>query len=216
MANLVTIFLASLGIGLTGAIMPGPLLALTVKESVGRGKTAPLWLACGHSICEMAMVAALVGGVMKLVSVNQLTGPVGLLGGAMLLWMGIGAFKEVRGGSILDASMSQGGAHSLVLGGAAVSVLNPYWTVWWLTAGLAQVIIARKAGAAGVISFYAGHISADFLWFGLVGLLAGSGKRMLDGRLYRRVLQACGMFLLIFGLLFATYGVRTLHSVFIQ
>ncbi|GAB4353200.1 MAG: LysE family transporter [Candidatus Abyssubacteria bacterium] len=214
MTNLVAIFFASLGIGLTGAIMPGPLLALTVKESLSHGKTAPLWLACGHSLCELVMVAALVGGVINLFSVNALTGPVGLLGGAMLLYMGIGAFKEVRAGSIPDTSSTPINARNLLLGGAAVSVLNPYWTVWWLTAGLAQVVIAQKAGEIGIISFYAGHISADFLWFGVVGLVASSGTRMFEGKLYRGVLQACGIFLFVFGLVFAIYGMKTLHSVF--
>jgi threonine/homoserine/homoserine lactone efflux protein len=217
MENLALIFVTSLGIGLTGAVMPGPLLALTLKESLSRGKWSALWLASGHSFLELLMVGALVGGLSRLVSADAIAGPVGLLGGAILLWMGVGAIRQTRGGGrLIDDSASPNGPHSLLVSGAAVTIANPYWTAWWLTAGLALVLFAAKAGLVGIVVFYLGHISADFLWFGLVGLVVGSGRRMLEAKLYRHMLQACGAFLLLFGLLFVGYGGRLIHSTLVR
>ena len=67
MIELVLIFSASFVIGLSGAVMPGPLLALTLKESLSRGGVAALWLSGGHSFCELLLVTAIVAEISKLV-----------------------------------------------------------------------------------------------------------------------------------------------------
>ena len=217
MDNLAIVFLTSLGVGLTGAIMPGPLLVLTIKESLGVSKWAALWLSGGHSFCELFMVAVLVGGLSRFITVDPVVGPVGIVGGAVLLWMGICAFTHppTRMNSFNDPAL-QNRAHNLLIGGAAVTVANPYWLLWWLTAGLALVLVASKAGIAGIIVFYVGHISADFLWFGFVGLMVGSRRQMLGTNLYRHMIRACGAFLLLFGLLFVGYGTKLVHSTFVH
>jgi threonine/homoserine/homoserine lactone efflux protein len=217
MESLVGIFFTSLGIGFTGAIMPGPLLAVTLKESLSRSKWSAIWLATGHALCELVMVGLLATGLSRLFSGEAVIGPVGLLGGALLLWMGIGAIRQpAPGPEALKDSAPPKGVHNLLFSGAAVTLSNPYWTLWWLTAGLTLVLIAAKAGPTGIFVFYLGHILSDFLWFGAVGVAVGSGKRFLEGRPYRLVIQTCGVFLLLFGVYFIGYGGKILHNVWTQ
>jgi threonine/homoserine/homoserine lactone efflux protein len=217
MDSLAAVFFTSLGVGLTGAVMPGPLLVFTLKESLNGGKWAALWLSAGHSFCELLMVAILVAGLSRFISVDPIVGPVGIIGGAVLLWMGYSAFKPLPTDVTPIDHPSRGNrAHTLVLGGVTVTVANPYWLLWWLTAGLALVLVAAKMGLAGITAFYFGHISADFLWFGFLGLVVGSRRQMLGANLYRHMIRVCGVFLLLFGLLFVGYGSRLVHSTFIQ
>ena len=139
MNDLAVIFIASFGIGFSGAVMPGPLLALTLKESLNRGKLAALWLSSGHSLCELIIVGALVGGVSRLISVDKIVGPVGIIGGGILIWMAWGAFGQA--GTIAEPAADDFGSpsrvRSLIFGGAAVTISNPYWLLWWLTVGIA-------------------------------------------------------------------------------
>jgi threonine/homoserine/homoserine lactone efflux protein len=217
--ELVGIFLTSLGIGFTGAVMPGPLLAVTLKESLSRSKWSSVWLSSGHALCELVMVGVLATGLSKLVSGDAIVGPVGLVGGAILIWMGIGALKQppYQQDAIQDqGSNVRAARHTLVLRGSAVTVSNPYWTIWWLTAGLTLVLVAAKAGPAGIVAFYFGHILSDFLWFGSVGVLIGSGKRFFTGGVYKLIIQTCGIFLLFFGISFIGYGGKMIHSVWIH
>ncbi len=213
---IVMIFIMSLGVGLSGAMTPGPLLALTMKESMSGSRGAALWLSGGHSLCELVMVGALAAGVTQLVSVDKISGPIGLLGGLILIWMAFGTFRQSAAITSMDQiSVLPRRPRSLFIGGAAVTVSNPYWTVWWLTAGLTLLLMAAKAGPAGIASFYVGHISADFLWFGFVGFVVAWRSHMLSGKVYQRILQGCAAFLLVFGLLFGVYGFRMLHSTFL-
>jgi threonine/homoserine/homoserine lactone efflux protein len=213
METVIGIFFTSLGIGFTGAVMPGPLLALTLKESLSHGKWSALWLSTGHALCELIMVSALALGLSRMVSGETITGPVGLLGGAILVWMGIGALRQpLTEANITETIKSPQRLHNLLLHGSAVTVTNPYWTIWWLTVGVGLVLIAAKLGPLGIIAFYIGHILADYLWFGGVGLTVGSGSRFLEGKPYRLAIRACGIFLLLFGAFFIRYGARIVQA----
>jgi threonine/homoserine/homoserine lactone efflux protein len=215
MIDLVVIFVASFGICFTGAVIPGPLLALTLKESVNRGKAAALWLSGGHSLCELVIVGAIAAGASRMISVDKIVGPVGILGGAIIIWMAVDAFRQAKSVAEPEAigqdALSE--SRGLIVGGAVVTVSNPYWLLWWLTVGIALLLNAvEAAGPAGIVSFYVGHISSDFLWFGFIGFLVGRRRQMLSARLYRRIIRACAYFLLGFGALFAVYGVRMVRS----
>jgi len=219
MIDLAVIFVASFGIGFSGSVIPGPLLALTLKESVNRGKAAALWLSGGHSLCELVIVGAIAAGANRMISVDKIVGPVGILGGAIIIWMAVDAFRQAKSVADPEAAAQDDLSESrgLIVGGAVVTVSNPYWLLWWLTVGIALLInAAEAAGLAGIASFYVGHISSDFLWFGFVGFLVGRRRKMLSAGLYRRIIRACAYFLLGFGALFVVYGVRMVRSSFVN
>ena len=60
---LLTIFGSSFVIALSGALMPGPVLTVTVSESARRGAKAGPLMIFGHGILELALVLALLGGL---------------------------------------------------------------------------------------------------------------------------------------------------------
>ena len=79
-ATLIIIFSTSFLVGLSGALMPGPLLAVTVGEAARRGFWAGPLLILGHGILELALVVALVAGLSRLVGNNLVSGVVGIVG----------------------------------------------------------------------------------------------------------------------------------------
>ena len=60
---LLTIFCTSFVIALSGALMPGPLMTVTVTESSRRGAIVGPLMILGHSILELALVAGLLLGL---------------------------------------------------------------------------------------------------------------------------------------------------------
>ena len=96
---------------------------------------------------------------------------------------------------------------ALVPAGALVSVSNPYWVLWWASIGAAYMSESLEEGAAGVASFFTAHILSDFAWLTLVAFVLATGRRLISRRLYRGILAACGLFLVVLGVRFLYAGV---------
>lgn len=212
--SLPELFATAFVVGLTGAMMPGPLLAVAVTESLRRGWVAPVWLVVGHALLELATIGLLVAGLSAVVEQPLVLRTLAVVGGAVLAWMAVGAFRTARHPSGLVLATAAEAAHGpaaggparLMLTGAAVSISNPYWIIWWLTVGATYVLVALDAGRAGVPTLYVGHISSDFLWFICVGVAVAGGRRRMSPGVARALFLACAAVLAGFGVLFALAG----------
>jgi threonine/homoserine/homoserine lactone efflux protein len=190
-AELVSLFLLAFGVGLSGSLIPGPMLALNIAETARRGFWAAPMLVLGHGLAEAALVAALALGLSPVLQKELPIAVVGVLGGLFLGWMGLGLLRQKNEGVVLSASPSRRAFP--VLGGVMVSVANPTWLLWWAAVGSTFVVWALRLGLAGLVTFYLGHILSDLSWYSLVGVLVSRG---LAPKLYRGLMMACGVFLI--------------------
>lgn len=205
------IFTTAFIVGFSGAMMPGPLVTMVITESARRGVRAAPLLVAGHSLAELAMVAALAAGLSAILSQSSVAGAVGIAGGLALIWMGSGILQMVRRGEAVVAAVGEGPRVSGYLwGGIAVSVSNPYWLVWWATVGASYIVWALGSGGLGLLSFYTGHILSDLVWCSFVAFLIASGRKMLSQRIYGGILLICGLFLVGLGFYFLFSGVQFL------
>lgn len=204
---LLTIFSTSFIIALSGALMPGPLLTITVSESSRRGAlTGPLMI-FGHGILELALILALLAGLAPLLVRDDVFIFISLTGGSVLLWMG---FSMLRSLPDLDLEADDTGAKSrnLVLAGIVLSAVNPYWLIWWASIGLGYIMHSMKFGLVGVVAFFSGHILADLAWYGFVSFGISRGRHLFSNTLYRKLIGGCGLFLITFSCWFFISGVR--------
>lgn len=196
-------------LGLSGAVMPGPLLTVTISESARRGlKAAPL-LVGGHALLEAAVVLLLFFGLGDLVQRPTAFSAIALAGGFMLLWMGWDMLRSLSTLSLELEAGRQSGLHPLVAG-VVISLANPYFTLWWATVGLGYLVVALEAGAAGVLIFYLFHILSDFVWYAFVSGAVTYGRRFLGDFSYRVLVGGCALFILSFGVYFGWRGVLAL------
>ena len=231
---LAALFATSFGVGFTGALMPGPLTTLAVRETMRRGFWAGPLLAAGHSLLELVLVIGLALGLSRVLDNDSVKGGIGIAGGLFLLWMGVHIIgtlpKEAPrllppqangpGAAAYDGSWRRRWMRSLaasgrplpstalILGAAAilVSVSSPGFIAWWATAGTLLVQQGLDHGVAGVASIYTGHILSDIVWLSLLALLLASSRRLMSGFVYRGVLAFCALFLLAFGAYFLSSG----------
>jgi threonine/homoserine/homoserine lactone efflux protein len=198
MVALALIFGTSFLIALSGAMMPGPMLAVAISETPRRGPwTGPL-LIVGHMAVEGLLVIGLVLGLSVFLQSDRVVGGIGLAGGAMLVWMGQGMLRSVKKMTLDTDADNPQGIHP-ILAGAVTSVANPYFILWWATIGLTYIATVTKYGATGVIVFYLGHVLADFAWFSLVCFGLHRGRNYIGDRVYRTMIASCGVVLLFFG-----------------
>ncbi len=209
--SLTFIFFTALVIALSGALMPGPLLTVTIAESARRGFIAGPLLILGHAILELLLVFALVMGFKSILASSIVIGTVGIIGGLFLLWMGFSMVKSSIGSEVtleLNVDTSKGNLNPTVAGIIA-SLSNPYWTLWWASIGATYVFWSFQRGIIGLIIFFFGHISGDLAWYSFVAAAIAGGRKVLNKRIYQVILALCGIFLIGLALYFFIMGVAT-------
>lgn len=209
--TLFAIATTSLVLGFSGAMMPGPLLTLTISETVRRGPVAGPLLIAGHALLEGSLVILLIFGLAELVQTPLVFTLIALIGGAMLVWMGCGMLRSVPRLS-LELTASQDRSMSPLLSGALVSLANPYFTLWWATIGIGYLTVTIDRGWAGGLTFYLFHILADLLWYSFIALAVSRGRALLTDRAYRGLIASCALFLILFGGYFGYCGIDKLLS----
>lgn len=206
------IFITSFLIGFSGAASPGPLLTVTVTETIRKGKISAILLIVGHSLLEAIFLFGLLVGLKDFFKPDLVQGIIGFLGGIFLLWMGIsiflGAWKNTLILNLHDSNTEL--RYGALLEGIVVSLSNPFWTIWWVTVGASYLIFSLKTGVAGISSFYFGHILADFVWYGIIILALSAGRKYINQRYYRILLYVCGLFLLFLAAGIINFGIGKL------
>ena len=208
MPELILLAAGSFVIALSGALMPGPLLTVTISESARRGAWAGPLLIVGHGILEGALVILVLGGLSAFLQRPGFTFASFLLGGVILVAMGGVMMRDAKSTDLNTVTKGGGRRGNLLLLGILGSVSNPYWIIWWATVGLGYLAAAIKFGVPGVAAFFAGHIAADLAWYSLVSVAVARGRALFSGRGYRRIIVGCGLFLILFGGWFLQEGVR--------
>jgi len=209
--RLTGIFVTAFIVGLSGAMMPGPLLAVTVNESTRRGAVAGPLLMVGHMALEALLVAGIAVGLAGFLRHPVTIGVVGLLGGAVMCWMGQDMIRSSRSSSLRAEAQGRNRMHP-VAAGVLVSLSNPYWTIWWATIGISYVMMGLRFGVPGIAAFFIGHIAADFAWYTFVSVGMARGGKLISDGVYRRIITVCGIALVLFGVWFLRAGYEALRG----
>ncbi|MFZ5634363.1 MAG: LysE family transporter [Bacillota bacterium] len=210
--DIAAIFTTAFLVGLSGAMMPGPLLVVTVGDTVRRGFWAGPLIVLGHAILEFLLVVLLVLGLASVLGREEAKIIIGIVGGLFLMYFGFAMSRDAFKGRVSldlngEAAASSGpsgeikGMHPVVAG-ILVSLSNPYWSMWWATVGLLYITQALQSGTRGMLSFYSGHILSDLAWYSLVAALVAGGRRFISQKAYNGVLVVCGLFIFGLGLYF--------------
>ena len=79
--ELVVIAGSAFFIGLTGAVTPGPLLALDIRESLRVGVRAGILVSTGHALADLIMLILLIVGMDQIPDSDSLVSIIGIIGG---------------------------------------------------------------------------------------------------------------------------------------
>ena len=213
MWELVGISLSWWLVSLSGVMMPGPVSAMAVTEGTRRGPVAGPLVTVGHAAAEAVMLGLLVLGMNRVLQQPAVVGAIGILGGAVLAWMGWG-IAGAAWRNRLDPpaeAVGRSAGRSLVRAGLLTTVTNPYWLLWWATVGAAYFVRFTRFGPLAVAGlFFIGHISLDLGWNSFLALVVGAGRGKIPARAFRVVLGGCGVFLIGMSLYFVYSGVNFL------
>ena len=165
-------------LSLTGALAPGPLSAAVVMQSSKHGRLHGILPMVGHAIVEIGIIAAIILSVQALTLAPLTIDLLVSFGGLVIILFGFLALREYRYKEEVqkkeDTKITASSVLEATTQGAAVSLLSPYFLLWWFGIGLANVTLLVGTLQVGVgtvflagLLIYLTHVSTDFL-FGAV------------------------------------------------
>ncbi|MBN2072314.1 MAG: LysE family transporter [Actinobacteria bacterium] len=210
MNEIYEIFFGAMIVAFSGALVPGPMLTLVISSVAEKGFWTSFFIVVGHALLELAVVAAFFLGLLKYLENPIVSRIIGILGGVFLFYMAIDIlisvfrkkYKIDFKSALRERTMNTKSTGIIVLKGMLVSLMNPYWFIWWISIGAAFIIKSVQFSTAGVTSFFLGHISADFIWYLFIGFLISTGRRFFNQKIYNGILIACSLFLFYLGVRF--------------
>ena len=205
------IFFSSVALAFSGSVMPGPLLTYTIQQALKNGSKSGFLIILGHALLELALVVLIFLGFDTLLKSNTAQIVIGLVGGALLAAMGAQMLVSAARDRLKIETDGQGGSKSLVLSGALISAVNPYFLIWWAIIGLGFLLNAYQTfGLPGVAAFYVGHITTDFFWYGGISTLIGKTRKFINRNVYRVLVGVLGGMLVYFGVTFFVKAIQSM------
>lgn len=200
------------GVGLSGAIAPGPLFTATIKDTLKYGPLTGPMMCIGHLFVEISIILGLALGVSYVINIPIVRALIGVVGGIGLLYLGYQMIKERKKfESISEESIKNIGANTRELKndllppiktGFVFTILNPAMFIWWFTIGNSLIMRGLTIGFMGVFMLFIGHWFADVSWYTFLSVSLSKGKKFISKKVYEVILLACGIFLLYLGITF--------------
>ena len=189
------LFLASvLLISLSGVLMPGPLFAVTLKKAA-KSKFSGALIAVGHGIVEFPLMFLIFFVLNQFTIPNSVQVVVGLVGGLLMIFMGIQAFRS----RYKQEEATKGLKKDSVLAGVWTTAANAGFILWWLTIGTTLILNAKLFGLLGFSIFAGVHWLTDFSWYAGVALLIFKSQRFWTQRTRMGITLFCVAVFIGFG-----------------
>jgi len=187
----------------SGALAPGPLFFVTITHGTKTGAKSGLMFSIAHSIIEFTLVILLAIGLLSVANQPAVKLIVGGAGGIALIVFGSMQIRSSLHETNETNSTKKTTKKHLLLLGLALTGLNPYFIIWWLTIGANLILLSLEfAGLWGVLFMYICHVWVDYAWLTLVAGFAKKGAKILRKKWYRALVAIFGAILIYFGLSF--------------
>jgi len=193
----------------SGALAPGPLFFANLTKGSKFGARGGIVFSVAHTLVEFTLVMLLAFGLLIITS-ELVKIIIGVIGGFVLVVFGVmeiyGSFRQKS--KSLQGNSETSSKHLLVIG-LAFTGLNPFFIIWWLTAGAQLIIISLKfASLAGVFFMYVCHVWMDYVWLTVTAHLAKKGMKVVGLKWYRISIAFFGAVLIYFGLTFLISSIQ--------
>ena len=200
--NLLNFVASVILITASGALAPGPLFFATISHGTRSGAKSGLVFSVAHTVIEFTLVILFALGLLPIADAPSVQLIVGVAGGFFLLVFGVMQIRDSLKPRVTQKPKNIA-TRNLLLIGLAVTGLNPFFLVWWLTVGANLILLSLEfASLAGVVFMYVCHVWMDYVWLVSVAHFAKIGANIAGSKAYKGIMVAFGAILIYFGINF--------------
>jgi threonine/homoserine/homoserine lactone efflux protein len=197
----------------SGVISPGPLFFANLVYGSKQGIYSGIKMAYGHTIVELPLIIILASGLSAFSSIttsNLISKLISLSGGIVILVFSavqIVAFLKKKNGEKNIYFNTDNKKDPFIIG-CILSALNPFFILWWLTAGLKLISDSLElyGFAMGIIVVFSFHIWMDYSWLAVTAHLISRGTLIFRSKYYPILLLALNAALIYYGIYFIVTG----------
>ncbi len=193
-------------ISLSGVMMPGPMLSMTLAKSC-RSAWAGTQVSLCHCVIEVPLILLIYFGFAQFFQHQIVQLVLSILGGGMIIWLGVAMFRaraEVIQGS-------QDLPYNAFTAGILTSGFNPFFILWWATIGSMLIMKFLDFDTIGLSVFIVVHWLCDLVWLSLVSHLVYKTQSLWGRKFQQGLFIACSSLLIGFGLWFLISGLQTVQ-----
>ena len=202
--ELLTLLSLGLVVGLSGAVIPGPLFGFTVFDTSRKKAMTGHRIILGHAVWESMIILIILLGFGGVITQNMLI--IYIVGGAALVFMGVSMVRS-KGREI---SMENSRVDSSFIGGIFYTAFNPTQPLWWATAGLALLLTGLEVmGIMGAVIVTAGHWLSDLAYYSFVSFMVHKHERYINPH-QKAITVVLGVFMTCLGAYFLFQSIQQL------
>jgi threonine/homoserine/homoserine lactone efflux protein len=198
---------AAIVFGLSAGLSPGPLLALTISQSLGHGAREGIKVAFAPFFTDVPIIAASLFALSRFARFGPFLGIVTVAGALFVSWLGVQSMRT----STLRPEDSRKVAGSL-REGIVLNFLSPHPYIFWISVGVPFVFrtwpVSHAAGALFPVCFLSSLAAAK----AAVAIVVGRSRKLLNDRAYALIMRVLGAVLFTFALLLLHNGVMLLSK----
>jgi threonine/homoserine/homoserine lactone efflux protein len=184
-------------ISMSGVMLPGPLFAVTIEKAT-KWKTAGALIALGHGVIEFPLMFLIYFVLSQLVIPDSVQAAIGLIGGTLMIYMGVQAFRNRNKDENAQASSSR----DSLLAGIWTTAANAGFILWWLTVGTTLILNAELFGLLGFSVFAGVHWLCDLIWYSVIAFAIFKSRRFWTKHVHKGIALFCVAVFVGFGAYF--------------
>lgn len=188
-------------LGLTAGISPGPLLAITISESLQHGKWEGIKVAISPLITDLPIVLSVLFILSHLASSNFIIGFIAFFGASYLIYSGTESLKIKPGSFELNLEKKDA-----LKKGVIVNFGNPHPYIFWISIGGPIIFRSINIHIWATILFILGFYSLLVGSKVAIALIVEKSRHFIDGKYYISIVRALGIAQILFGLAFIGVG----------
>jgi threonine/homoserine/homoserine lactone efflux protein len=188
-------------LGLAAGISPGPLLAVTISETLQHGKWEGIKVAISPLITDLPIVLSVLFILSHLTSSNFVIGIIAFFGASYLIYSGMESLKIKPNSFELKLEKKDALKRGII-----VDFGNPHPYIFWLSIGGPIIFKSLSTDILAAILFIFGFYSLLVGSKVIITLIVERSKYFINSKYYVSIVRALGIAQILFGLAFIKMG----------
>jgi len=195
-------------LGLAAGISPGPLLAITISETLQHGKWEGIKVAISPLITDLPIVLSVLFILSHLTSSNFVIGIIAFFGASYLIYSGMESLKIKQNSFELKLEKKDALKRGII-----VNFWNPHPYIFWLSIGGPIIFKSLNTHIWATVLFIIGFYSFLVGSKVIVALIVEKSKYFINSKYYFSIIRILGVAQIIFGFTFIKVGLDSLNII---